>query len=212
MDDETYVKMKFHQLPGTVFYMSRIQGKLPNKYTRVLVDKFGKKIMIWRTICSRGRKTPAFVIKSTMRSDLYTTTALQKYGLPFIKSLRRSVIFWPNLASWNYSKNTILWDNQNKVRILPKEMNPANCPEINQRFLIEKNFERLSNGYWRRLKNFHRRPIALKNMEQSSSLSWRRDCAKSHGIHQKEGPKFYQKLRFYSLNCYFLETVVMYQI
>jgi hypothetical protein len=91
--------------------------------------------MIWQAICSRGRKTPAFVTKLTMTSDLYTTTALQKYVLPFIKSLRRSVIFWPDLASCHYCKNTILWDNQNKFRILPKEMNPANCPEINQ---IEK--------------------------------------------------------------------------
>ncbi len=44
MDDETYVKMKFHQPPETIFYMSRIRGNVPNKYKRVLVDKFGKKL------------------------------------------------------------------------------------------------------------------------------------------------------------------------
>ncbi len=77
MDDETYVKMKFHQLPGTIFYKSRIRGNMPNKYKRVLVDKFGKKIMIWQAICSRGRKTPTFVTKLTMTSDLYTTTVLK---------------------------------------------------------------------------------------------------------------------------------------
>jgi hypothetical protein len=93
MDDETYVKKKFYRLPGTVFYMSRIQEKVPNKYKKVLVDKFGKKNMICQTICSRGFKTPAFVTKSTMAYDLYTTTALQKYLLSFMKSLRRSVIF-----------------------------------------------------------------------------------------------------------------------
>lgn len=67
---------------------------------------------------------------STMNSDLYKKECLQKRLLPFIRSHDSRVTFWPDLASCHYSKATKEWYEVNEVAVIPKEMNPQNCPEL----------------------------------------------------------------------------------
>ena len=52
MDDETYVKMDFKQIPGQCYYASKIRGNVSDKYKYVMTDKFSKKLMIWQALCS----------------------------------------------------------------------------------------------------------------------------------------------------------------
>lgn len=50
-----------------------------------------------------------------------------------------SVIFWPDLANYNYSKLVLELYTANKVEFVPKEINPPNCPEfraIIQRYCV----------------------------------------------------------------------------
>lgn len=56
MDDETYVKMDFKQLPGQKFYVATGHGDVPNKFGFVFADKFAQKFLIWQGICSCGKK------------------------------------------------------------------------------------------------------------------------------------------------------------
>lgn len=130
MDDETYVKCDFKQIPGQKFYISKIRGNVPKKYKYVLQDKFAKKFMIWQAICSCGKKSRAFVTSSTMNSELYMKECLQKRLLPFIRSHNSPVTFWPDLASCHYSKSTMEWYKKNNVNVVLKNMNPPNCPEL----------------------------------------------------------------------------------
>ena len=58
MDDETYVKMDFKQIPGQCYYASKIRGNVSDKYKYVITDKFSKKLMIWQALCSCGKKSP----------------------------------------------------------------------------------------------------------------------------------------------------------
>lgn len=104
MDDETYVKRDFKQLPGQKYYVSSIRGNVPNRYKFVQQDKFAKKYLIWQCICSCGLKSRTFVTSSTLNADLYIKECLQKRLLPFIRSHRSSVKFWPDLASIHYAK------------------------------------------------------------------------------------------------------------
>lgn len=130
MDDETYVKMDFKQIPGQKFYVSKKRASVPSKFKYVQLYKFAKKVMIWQAICSCGLKSSPFLTTSTMTSEVYMQECLKKRLLPLIRKHNRSVKFWPDLASCYYSKIVLQWYKQNKVDVIPKTMNPPNCPEF----------------------------------------------------------------------------------
>ncbi|CAF4380175.1 unnamed protein product [Rotaria socialis] len=50
--------------------------------------------------------------------------------MPFIDSYhtKEKVLFWPDLASSHYDHNVIHYLNDNKVKFVPIECNPQNCP------------------------------------------------------------------------------------
>jgi hypothetical protein len=130
MDDETYVKLDFKQLPGQRFYLSTFRGNVPARYKYVCVEKFAKKVMIWQGICSCGLRSSAFVTRRTMTADLYIDECLQKRLKAFIALHIGPVIFWPDLASAHYAKKTLGWFEANQVDIVTKEQNPPNCPKF----------------------------------------------------------------------------------
>jgi hypothetical protein len=130
MDDETYVKNDFKQLPGQKFYVSTIRGNVPDINKFVLQKKYAKKLMIWQAICSCGIKSKAFVTSLKMDRHLYMKECLKKRILPMIRSHNVPVKFWPDLASCHYAKDTIKWYEDNNVDLIPKNMPPPNCPQL----------------------------------------------------------------------------------
>ena len=78
MDDETYVKMDFKQIPGQCYYASKIRGNVSDKYKYVMTDKFSKKLMIWQALCSCGKKSPIHVCLGTMKSSQYVKCCLSR--------------------------------------------------------------------------------------------------------------------------------------
>lgn len=130
MDDETYVKMDFGQLPGQKFYKATGRGDVPSKFKFVFADKFARKLMIWQGICSCGQKTQVFVTNKTMNSQLYKQECLKKRILPYIKAHKGPVKFWPDLASCHYSREVLQWYRDNGVDFFEKDVNPPNCPQF----------------------------------------------------------------------------------
>ena len=61
MDDETYIKSDFKQLPGPKFYTWIVRGRVSNKFKYKSLDKFGKNFLLSQTICSCGLRSRAFV-------------------------------------------------------------------------------------------------------------------------------------------------------
>ena len=47
-----------------------------------------------------------------------------------MKQHNKPVIFWPYLASCNYSRATINWYETNGVSVAPKDVNPPNYPNF----------------------------------------------------------------------------------
>lgn len=156
MDDETYVKLDLKQLPGRKFYISNIRGNVAEKFKWVKLDKFAKKVMIWQAICSCGLKSKVFVTSSTMTSAVYIKECLQKRLLPFIKQHRSATKFWADLASVHFSKAAMEWYKANSVDVIPKEMNPPNCPQlrpIEKFWAIVKGKLKRSGGYVKDIKS-----------------------------------------------------------
>lgn len=175
MDDETYVKCDFKQVPGRKFYSSTIRGNVPCKYKYVMHDKYAKKMMIWQAICSCGKKSRGFVTSSTMNSTLYMKECLQKRLLPLIKSHDCQVKFWPDLASCHYSNATMKWYEANQVDVISKIMNPPNCPELRP---IEK--------YWAIVKNKLMKNAGAANDVPTMTRKWNQNAGKvSDGLVQK---------------------------
>ena len=129
-DDETYLKCDFQQMPGQEFYSRRVGKFVDNKFKCKYVDKFAKKYMIWQAICSCGRRTSPYVITGTLKSSEYIKECLNKRLLPMYRQHNVSPLFWPDLASIHYSRDTISWYEENNVAFVRKIHNPPNSPEL----------------------------------------------------------------------------------
>lgn len=130
MDDETYVLANFSQLPGQEFYVADSRGNVEEQYRTQKKSKFPRKFLVWQAICTCGRRSQPFVTSGTINTDVYIRECLQKRLLPFYNSHGVSRFFWPDLASCHYSRRAVEWYEQNNVRLVPREANPPNSPEL----------------------------------------------------------------------------------
>lgn len=163
MDDETYVKADFKQMPGNAFYVSKIRGGVDNKFKIIRTAKFPKKYLIWEAICTCGRRSRPYVARGTISSQNYINECLEKKLLPFIRSHNDSSIFWPDLAPAHYSNMTMTWYRDNNINIVPKDMNPPNCPELRP---IER--------FWAIVKRNLRKNSTPASSEVNFKLKWKK--------------------------------------
>jgi len=130
MDDETYVLSKFSQLPGQGFYVAKERGGVEEQFRVQHKSKFPKRFMVWQAICSCGLRSASFVTQGMINGEIYVKECLQKRLRPLILKHEVSTFFWPDLASCHYSKAAMEWFSSNGVTLVPKEVNPPNCPEL----------------------------------------------------------------------------------
>lgn len=95
MDDETYVKMDYKQLPGQKFYTAIKRGNVASKYKYVYMDKFGKKLMVWQALCSCAKKSKVFVTDQTMTSELYKNECLKNSFCLLLSHIKSQLLFGP---------------------------------------------------------------------------------------------------------------------
>lgn len=163
MDDETYVKFDYKSLPGPQYYTVREGEALDQSETSILVEKFGKKAMVWQAICSCGKISQPFITTASMNSETYIRECLQKRLLPMIRSHKDPVIFWPDLASCHYAKSTVEWYNTKNVSFVPKDMNPPNCPQLRP---IEE--------FWALAKAHLRKHVSAADTIQQFEKDWKK--------------------------------------
>lgn len=130
MDDETYIKGDFKQIPGQEFYTSLSRVDAPEECKLKKRSKFPKKYLLWQAICSCGKRSRPFITTGTINGDIYRKECLQKRLLPFIRKHDSPPLFWPDLASCHYSKPVMEWYAANGIVVVPKVCNPPNSPEL----------------------------------------------------------------------------------
>ena len=132
LDDEKYFTFSGSNMPGNDNYYTNDIQKCPDDIRFVGKEKFPKKVLVWIAISEHGISRP--VIRpsksESIKSNLYINECLQKKLLPFIKKYHSNVnyVFWPDLASSHYSKQTVAWMSEN-VNFVPKNLNPPNVPQ-----------------------------------------------------------------------------------
>uniref|UniRef100_A0A182VRU0 Uncharacterized protein n=1 Tax=Anopheles minimus TaxID=112268 RepID=A0A182VRU0_9DIPT len=77
MDDETYAKAYFKQIPGVKFYKAYARGNVPKS----------------------GKKPTVFVTIKNINSDLCKKEYFKNQILPFVRSHDGSLKFWPDVAT-----------------------------------------------------------------------------------------------------------------
>ena len=161
MDDETYVKADYKQLPGQEFYTAKGRGKVADIFKHMKLSKFAKKYLVWQAICTCGLKSSIFIASGTVNQEIYVKECLNKRLLPFLKKHGCSVLFWPDLASCHYGKKAMEWYAANNVQVVPKDKNPPNTPELRP---IEK--------YWAIVKRNLKKTKKTAKDEQQFKANW----------------------------------------
>lgn len=147
MDDETYSKMDSRTLPGPQFYNALTREGVPENRRTISLEKFGPKALVWQAICSCGLKSEPFFTTGTINGEVYRNECLKKRLFKLYKQHYHPPIFWPDLATCHYARETLELLRANSIDFVSKEENPPNCPQLRpietywaivKRFLLKK--------------------------------------------------------------------------
>ncbi|XP_065660388.1 uncharacterized protein LOC136084201 [Hydra vulgaris] len=136
-------------MPGNSGYYTNNKKTCPESVRFIGKEKFPKNLLMWIAISDRGMSEPLFRTSKAVaiNSSIYINECLEKRLLPFIHKYDGdfNYLFWPDLASSHYSKDSLNWIDQ-YVYYVDKESNPPNVTqarpiEIFSEHLAQKVYE-----------------------------------------------------------------------
>ena len=152
MDDEAYFDQNGMNFFDADHFFSSDPKQEPNEVKYSQKTKFPFKILVWVAISKRGRSS--FLVKRTkgaVDSKFYIGKCLKPKLLPFIRKHYPDgkYIFWPDLASSHYSKDTQKFMREEEINFVPKDLNPPNVPNLRpiERFWSELKREVYAEGW-----------------------------------------------------------------
>ncbi|XP_065643078.1 uncharacterized protein LOC136074667 [Hydra vulgaris] len=132
IDDEKYFCFAGDNMPANSGYYTNNKNTCPESVRFIGKEKFPKKLLMWIAISDRGMSEPLFRTSKAVaiNSSIYINECLEKRLLPFIHKYLGdfNYLFWPDLASSHYSKDSLNWMDQ-YVYYVDKESNPPNVPQ-----------------------------------------------------------------------------------
>ena len=135
VDDEKYFCLSNWEIPGNNIYYTSDKRTAPPEIKYKQKTKFEDKVLVWAALSSNGC-SKLFINKScnAINSDVYIKECLTKRLLPFLsaKHADNNYVFWPDLASSHYAKNTQEWLIANNIEFVEKVKNPPNVPQLDQ--------------------------------------------------------------------------------
>lgn len=131
MDDETYVPKDPADVTIHKFYHA--QNRKDVKYEERVKPKckFTQQYLIWQAIDDNGHISDAYVSERTMNASIYVKECLKKRLLPFIRKYHNmaNILFWPDLSTSHYAKETIAFLESHGVPYVKKKDNAPNVPQ-----------------------------------------------------------------------------------
>ncbi len=133
MDDESYFCLVGSDFYGNDFYYSHESLEAPNNVKYKFVSKCPQKVMVWLAISSRGTSQP-YVTRSgnAINAKIYSKECINRKLVKFIKKYHsdQNFIFWPDLASAHYARETLAEFERLNIPVVPKDSNPPNVPQL----------------------------------------------------------------------------------
>jgi hypothetical protein len=132
MDDESYFTLTNSTLAGNDRFYAADPELCPDNIRFRLVKKYEDKLLV--SICISPRGLSPIYIHSSKQAVNQTSykNILENTLLPLIsKYYKRNngFVFWPDLATSHYSKSVLEFLRRKKIKVVPRDVNPANTPE-----------------------------------------------------------------------------------
>lgn len=133
IDDESYFTFSNTSLAGNDFFYSSDPNSCEESVRYNLVEKFEPKLLVWLAISPKGMTKPVFSQSGlAVNQTMYRDQCLKPKLIPFIRKHYQTddFIFWPDLASAHCPKSVQEYLEGENVPVVPKEVNPANLPQV----------------------------------------------------------------------------------
>lgn len=133
MDDESYFTLSHAKIPQNQYYYSSAAGRCSEAAAFSTKQKFESKVLVWLAISDRGTSRIFFCpSKQAINKEVYTRECIEKRLEPFISEHHSdgNYLFWPDLASSHYARDTLARLDELGIQYVPKEMNPPNVPQL----------------------------------------------------------------------------------
>jgi len=132
MDDESYFTLSNSSLSGNDIYYADDPSKCADEVRYKLEKKYEEQLLV--SICiSPAGISPIYIHHSKQAVNRFVYVDILKNTLlPLVSNYykkNKNFIFWPDLASAHYSAYTLEFLKKQKIKFVPKELNPANVPE-----------------------------------------------------------------------------------
>lgn len=132
MDDESYFTLNNSTLAGNDRFYAADPSQCSDQVRYNLRKKYEDKLLVSCCISPRGI-SPLYIHHSKQAINQYTyKEILEKTLLPLVSEYYKKdneFIFWPDLARSHYAKSVIDFLKLKKIKVVPKDINPANVPE-----------------------------------------------------------------------------------
>ena len=132
MDDESYFTLSNSTLAGNNIYYAANPDECTDEVRYRLEEKFEPKLLVSACISPAG-VSPIYIHKSKQAVNQYVyRDILEKTLIPLVNKYYKKnnkIIFWPDLAKAHYANSILEFLKTKKIKIVPKDMNPANLPE-----------------------------------------------------------------------------------
>jgi len=132
MDDESYFGLSNTEISGNAGFYTSDPDLTKDEVKTKRKSKFEKKLLVWVAISEKGLSN-YFIAPSgqAVDADVYVQKCLPRM-VRFIQEHHKNdqVVFWPDLASSHYSSKALEYLSDKNIEVVPKNYNPANCPEL----------------------------------------------------------------------------------
>jgi hypothetical protein len=133
MNDESYFELDGANYHENSYYYAEDGQEVPENIKFKSKAKYPIKVMVWLAISAKGRSNALFMkSRGNVNAKVYKTECITKRLMPFIRKFHRdqNFIFWPDLASSHYARETIEVYNKLNVRYVPRNENPPSVPQL----------------------------------------------------------------------------------
>lgn len=173
IDDESYFTLSGANQPENDHFYSDNLDVTPESVKYNEVAKYPQKVLVWLAISPRGCTAPFFKKGTGLAiNQVSYLEILKTHLIPFIRRKYRGggYVFWPDLASSHYASSVQNYLKEAKVPVVPKNMNPANLPQV-----------RPIEDFWANLKaEVYRDDWRARNLEELEIRI--KDCLRKLGL------------------------------
>lgn len=120
-------------MPSNAGFYASADGDAPSHVKFRPESKFPRKLLVWLAMSPKGVTRPVIMLsKNNVSGEVYREKCLKGALLPFIEAQYpdRDVLFWPDLASAHYARQTLELLEEAGVPIVARDMNPPCAPQI----------------------------------------------------------------------------------